>query len=164
MITTDEFVEECPNAANESEPVLAVKEVVERALSDGPDGLSEDPGLQVLSCDESLTVVRVVIPCGLGKSLPHDHRMWAVSGWQKARRPTSSFSCHRRQTPRRSRLATSARASDTTSQLLLDKGQRDPEDRRRTGSSRDRRHDAKRLPAPSRSARSWRRPEMSGYQ
>jgi len=91
MITIDEFVEECPNAANESEPVLAVKEVVERALSDGPDGLSEDPGLQVLSCDESLTVVRVVIPCGLGKSLPHDHRMWAVSGWLKARRAHEFF-------------------------------------------------------------------------
>jgi predicted metal-dependent enzyme (double-stranded beta helix superfamily) len=34
----------------------------------------------VLWCDPSLTVAYVVIPAGAPKSLPHDHRMWAVIG------------------------------------------------------------------------------------
>jgi predicted metal-dependent enzyme (double-stranded beta helix superfamily) len=68
------------NGASESQLVLALKEVVERTISGGLDGLSDKPGVRVLSCDHDLTVAHVVIPGGLPKSLPHDHRMWAVIG------------------------------------------------------------------------------------
>ena len=80
MTTIDDFVAECRSAASDAQPVLAVKEAVERTISRGLDGLSDKPGVRVLSCDKDLTVLQVVIPGGLPKSLPHDHRMWAVIG------------------------------------------------------------------------------------
>jgi predicted metal-dependent enzyme (double-stranded beta helix superfamily) len=83
MTSVDDLVEECRKAASES--VLAVKEVVERATYESVDGLSDKAGIRVLSCDASLTVAHVVIPAGLPKSLPHNHRMWAVIGMEKGR-------------------------------------------------------------------------------
>ena len=80
MISQEDFVSRCRAALSESQPALAVKDVVEQAVTDGIDGLSDKPGIRVLSCDEALTVAHVVVPSGQPKSLPHDHRMWAVIG------------------------------------------------------------------------------------
>jgi predicted metal-dependent enzyme (double-stranded beta helix superfamily) len=80
MVSQEDLVSRCRAAISESQPVLAVKEVLEQAVTEGVDGLSEKPGIRVLSCDEALTVAHVVVPGGQPKSLPHDHRMWAVIG------------------------------------------------------------------------------------
>jgi predicted metal-dependent enzyme (double-stranded beta helix superfamily) len=80
MLSGDDFVAECLGALADATPLLAIRDVVERAVRDGVGGLAEEPGIRVLWCDPSLTVAHVVIPAGAPKSLPHDHRMWAVIG------------------------------------------------------------------------------------
>jgi predicted metal-dependent enzyme (double-stranded beta helix superfamily) len=79
----DDFVAECRAALAESKPQLAVKEVLERALSSSSavaDVLArEEGGLNPLHHAPDLTIANVVwVP---NMSLyPHDHNMWAVIG------------------------------------------------------------------------------------
>jgi len=83
MFDPDVFVAECQAALNEPRPMLAVKEIVERALSHPgqvAERLEAKPGVALLHRSSSLTVGTVVIPAGAPRSLPHDHRMWAVVG------------------------------------------------------------------------------------
>jgi predicted metal-dependent enzyme (double-stranded beta helix superfamily) len=95
MISQEDFVTRCRTALSEVQPRLAVKEVVEQAVTDGvdglSDGLSDEPCIRVLACDETLTVAHVVIPGGRPKSLPHDHRMWAVIGIRRGREENEFF-------------------------------------------------------------------------
>ncbi len=91
MIAPEDLVENCRKALDEPQPPLAVKELVTQAVIDGVDGLSEKPGIQVLACDQRLTVLHVVIPGGRPKSLPHDHRMWAVIGIHKGQENNEFF-------------------------------------------------------------------------
>jgi predicted metal-dependent enzyme (double-stranded beta helix superfamily) len=79
----DEFVADCRTALAEDQPLLAAKEVLDRAVSDpGAVGtaLRAEPGVTLLHRSPDLTVVSVVIPAGLPRTLPHDHRMWALVG------------------------------------------------------------------------------------
>jgi predicted metal-dependent enzyme (double-stranded beta helix superfamily) len=77
------FVAECQAALGGPQPMLAVKDILERAVAQ-PDevasGLRADPGVAVLHRSPALTVISVVIPAGSRASLPHDHRMWALVG------------------------------------------------------------------------------------
>jgi predicted metal-dependent enzyme (double-stranded beta helix superfamily) len=78
------FIDDCKRALGESTPMLAVKELVERAVAD-PAGVAKalpEKGVTVMVRSPDLTVVSVVVPGGLPKarSIPHDHRMWAVVG------------------------------------------------------------------------------------
>jgi predicted metal-dependent enzyme (double-stranded beta helix superfamily) len=77
------FIAACEAAVAESQPMLAVKEILDRALAE-PDAvataLSAEAGVAILHRSADLTVVSVVIPAGLPPSLPHDHRMWALVG------------------------------------------------------------------------------------
>lgn len=80
----DQFVVDCRTALAEHHPPLAVKEVVERALSrpdrlDAALGVPERGALSPLHRSESLTVLWVVWPPRVSL-FPHDHRMWAVNG------------------------------------------------------------------------------------
>jgi predicted metal-dependent enzyme (double-stranded beta helix superfamily) len=79
----DELVAGCQRALHDDQPMLAVKELVERAVSDAPAleaALPDEMGVQLLHLSDELTVASVVIPAGSPASLPHDHRMWAVVG------------------------------------------------------------------------------------
>ena len=82
MFVEEEFIQACVAALREEESVLAIKEVVERVVRERniDERLSGAPGTRVLYCDRALTVAHVVSPPGSPRSLPHDHRMWAVVG------------------------------------------------------------------------------------
>jgi predicted metal-dependent enzyme (double-stranded beta helix superfamily) len=82
MFSADDFVADCRAALAESAPMPAVKELVDKAVSDPAtaEALHGRHALTVLHAEATLTVVGVVIPPGAPRSLPHDHRMWAVVG------------------------------------------------------------------------------------
>jgi len=94
MFDTDTFVAECRAALGETQPMLAVKEVLERTVA-RPDevtsGLRADPGVAVLHRSSDLTVISVVVPSGFPPSLPHDHRMWALVGIYGGREDNQFF-------------------------------------------------------------------------
>lgn len=83
MFDLDEFVGDCRTALAEAQPLLAVKEVLDRAVADpGAVGAALRPevGVELLHRSPELTVLSVVIPAGVPRTLPHDHRMWAMVG------------------------------------------------------------------------------------
>jgi predicted metal-dependent enzyme (double-stranded beta helix superfamily) len=90
---TETFVNQCLAALGEDRPTIAVKEVVGEAIKDKrlDAELSEKPGVRVLHCTDDLTVVHVVIPTRVPRSLPHDHRMWAVVGISRGRENNEFF-------------------------------------------------------------------------
>lgn len=83
MFNVEVFIAECETALADPQPMLAVKEILGRAVAQ-PDAvataLSADAGVAILHQSADLTVASVVIPAGLPPSLPHDHRMWALVG------------------------------------------------------------------------------------
>ena len=79
----DEFIMECQQALNETEPRRAVREAVTRAVADAPAVANalehHHAGITLLHNTDELTVLNVV--WGPGMKLPaHDHRMWAIIG------------------------------------------------------------------------------------
>lgn len=83
MFDIDEFVRDCLAAVRETEPRVAVKEVLERALSDSAAVAGALPAhraaIQKWHVSAELTVLTGV--WGPGMALPpHDHRMWAAIG------------------------------------------------------------------------------------
>ena len=89
----EEFVGACQAAVAEDRPMLAVKELVERAVADRavldelPGG---GPGIFTLHRAPTLSIFEVVVPPGY-TSLPHDHRMWAVVGICSGREDNEFF-------------------------------------------------------------------------
>jgi predicted metal-dependent enzyme (double-stranded beta helix superfamily) len=84
MFDVDEFVAECHAALAETQPSLAVKELVERAVSDpgAIDAALGQPragGLRCLHRSPELTVLQLVWPPRVAL-FPHDHRMWTANG------------------------------------------------------------------------------------
>jgi predicted metal-dependent enzyme (double-stranded beta helix superfamily) len=77
------FVDECRAALRETQPTLAVRDVLDRALADAPSVTRvlgrEEGGLDPLHVSDDLTVLNVVWAPGM-YLFPHDHRMWAVIG------------------------------------------------------------------------------------
>jgi predicted metal-dependent enzyme (double-stranded beta helix superfamily) len=81
MVERDELVARCIRASEEAEPRLAVKEVLQRAVHDGPEEV-EKPAtgwLDIWHLSPTLTVLNAVWPPGM-TLYPHDHRMWAAIG------------------------------------------------------------------------------------
>ena len=83
MFDLDAFVADCIAANRESEPRLAVREVLQRAVAEPgeiaaalPPERAEIVGLHVSA---ELTVIKVVWAPGM-HLWPHDHRMWAAIG------------------------------------------------------------------------------------
>jgi predicted metal-dependent enzyme (double-stranded beta helix superfamily) len=79
----DELIVDLQAAAAETEPRVAVKEVLERTMSD-PEPIAEalDPqegGISLVHHTPELTVLHVVWAPGM-ELYPHDHRMWAAIG------------------------------------------------------------------------------------
>jgi predicted metal-dependent enzyme (double-stranded beta helix superfamily) len=83
MFDVDELVAACDAAIGETEPRLAVKEVLERAVADQraiADALPpERAELVPLHVSDRLTVLKIVWAPRMVLG-PHDHRMWAAIG------------------------------------------------------------------------------------
>lgn len=81
MTRVDELVSQCIEALSETEPRLATRDVLARAVADRKleTELQGAPsGLNVLYNAPDLTVINVVWPPGF-TILAHDHRMWAAN-------------------------------------------------------------------------------------
>ena len=77
------FVAECQVAVADPEPRLAIRDVLDRAVSD-PDDVARslqpgDGGITVVHRAPDLTVLHVVWAPHM-RLFPHDHRMWAAIG------------------------------------------------------------------------------------
>lgn len=84
MFETELFVADCLDAVAESEGHKAVREVLERAVSDPASvlsGLGEPTvgGVQKLHVSDELTILNVVWPAWM-TIMPHNHEMWAAIG------------------------------------------------------------------------------------
>jgi predicted metal-dependent enzyme (double-stranded beta helix superfamily) len=79
----EEFIAECVAARSESNPIVAVKEVLDRALST-PDEIADalpatGAEFKLLHSSADLSILKFV--WGPAMSIPpHDHLMWAVNG------------------------------------------------------------------------------------
>ncbi len=84
MFDVDSFVSGCRAALDESQPQLAIREIVERAVAtpgsiDDALGVASTGGFQTLHASAELTILQFVWPPGV-VLFPHDHRMWAAIG------------------------------------------------------------------------------------
>jgi predicted metal-dependent enzyme (double-stranded beta helix superfamily) len=84
MFDLDAFLADCVAALDEDTPMLAVKDLVARAVFD-PDAMTKalpQKGVTIMLQQPDLTVASVVVPAGLplSASVPHNHLMWAVVG------------------------------------------------------------------------------------
>ncbi len=83
MFDVDELVASCQAAIDETEPVLAIRDVLQRAVADQraiADALPpERAEIVPLHVSDRLTVLKIVWAPGMVLG-PHDHRMWAAIG------------------------------------------------------------------------------------
>ncbi len=84
MFEVDTFVAECEGALPESQPALAIKELLLRAVArpneiDAALGPVTKGGMRCLYRSSGLTVLQLIWPPGV-RLFPHDHRMWAGIG------------------------------------------------------------------------------------
>lgn len=107
MFDIDEFLIECRLARAETEPRRAIKDVLQRAMSDGQavaDAFAPtDGGIDVLFQSSELTVLNVVWVPKM-TIYPHDHRMWAAIGIYTGQEDNSFY----RRTPTAPRTLTSS--------------------------------------------------------
>ncbi len=83
MFDLDDFLASCQVAGAETEPRLAIRDVLDRALA-APGEVADalDPtegGFTLLHHEPELTVLHVVWAPGM-EIFPHDHLMWAAIG------------------------------------------------------------------------------------
>lgn len=80
----DLFISDCADVVNEAAPTKAVREIVERAVSE-PTALQQTLGvptraeIQRLHVSEELTILNVIWAPGM-TLMPHNHNMWSVIG------------------------------------------------------------------------------------
>lgn len=83
MFDVDELVADCQAAIAETEPRLAVREILQRAVAAAHEVAEalhpSEGGLQFLHVGPDLTVLHIVWAPGM-RLFPHDHRMWAAIG------------------------------------------------------------------------------------
>ena len=84
MFDLDAFIASTTDALSETQPALAVKELVERAVSrpgeiDAALGEVDRGGMRTLHASADLTILQLVWPPHL-VLFPHDHQMWAANG------------------------------------------------------------------------------------
>jgi predicted metal-dependent enzyme (double-stranded beta helix superfamily) len=95
MFDVDEFVAQCRAALNEHAPELAIKELLERAVSRPEEiraalGPATKAEIGTLYRGTDLTVLKVIWAPGMS-IYPHDHRMWAVIGLYGGQEDNSFF-------------------------------------------------------------------------
>ena len=84
MFDLDHFIADCHTALTEQTPEVAIKELLERAVShpgelEAAFGVPRQGEVGVLHHSPDLTILRVIWTPGIA-IYPHDHRMWAVIG------------------------------------------------------------------------------------
>ena len=84
MFDLDSFIAACQNALEEHLPTLAVKEILEHAISDcaGMENALGEPHeakIDTLHQSSKLTILNVIWAPEMVIQ-PHDHRMWAIIG------------------------------------------------------------------------------------
>jgi predicted metal-dependent enzyme (double-stranded beta helix superfamily) len=79
----DSFLTDCIAARRETEPLRAIKELLDRAVSKSDEVAAALPperaGLTRLHVSPELTILKLVWGPGM-RLWPHDHRMWAAIG------------------------------------------------------------------------------------
>jgi predicted metal-dependent enzyme (double-stranded beta helix superfamily) len=94
MFDVDEFVAECRSALTESQPRLAVRDLLERTVSRSDELEAALPAtrgeLKPLYKSPELTVLNVIWAPGMSL-YPHDHRMWAAIGIFRGREDNTLF-------------------------------------------------------------------------
>jgi predicted metal-dependent enzyme (double-stranded beta helix superfamily) len=94
MFDVDEFLEDCRGALRETEPRLAIRDLLERTVSRGDELERALPArrgeLSALYASPELTVLKVVWAPGMS-IYPHDHRMWAAIGIYRGREDNTFF-------------------------------------------------------------------------
>ena len=95
MFDVDDFVISCRAALGEAHPATAVKEILDRALSDpaGIDAALGGPkpgGVYPLHVADDLTVLQIVWPPHV-ELFAHDHRMWAANGIYRGQEDNTFF-------------------------------------------------------------------------
>ncbi len=94
MFDVDEFVEECKGALAESEPRLAIRDLLERTVTRGDEVERALPArrgeLTPLYQGPEITVLKVIWAPGMS-IYPHDHRMWAAIGIYTGREDNTLF-------------------------------------------------------------------------
>jgi predicted metal-dependent enzyme (double-stranded beta helix superfamily) len=78
------FVDDCRRGLDEDTPQLAVRDVVERAVSDpaavrAEFGVAEGWRIEVLHNDDVLTIMHFIWPPAVDL-FPHEHKMWSTIG------------------------------------------------------------------------------------
>jgi predicted metal-dependent enzyme (double-stranded beta helix superfamily) len=94
MFDVDGLIADCRAAIGETEPRLAVRDVLRRTVVNGTEiGDALQPtegGITLLHNAPDLTVIHVVWAPGM-QLYPHDHRMWAVIGVYAGREDNAFF-------------------------------------------------------------------------
>ncbi|MGI9202323.1 MAG: hypothetical protein ACR2QL_14770 [Woeseiaceae bacterium] len=80
----DRLIADCADAVNDHAPTKAVREVLERAVSEPTSvlnalGAPERGGVQKLHVSDELTLINVIWAPGM-TIMPHNHNMWAAIG------------------------------------------------------------------------------------
>lgn len=84
MFALDNFIEDCRQAVAEDDSHKAVREIVDRAVSDPAGvlaglGTPEKAGVGKIHASDDLTIINVVWGPSM-TIMPHNHEMWAVIG------------------------------------------------------------------------------------
>jgi predicted metal-dependent enzyme (double-stranded beta helix superfamily) len=119
MFDVDQLVADCQDAAAETEPRRAVREVLQRAVARGDEVAAAlqpgEGGLQLLYVSPELTVLHVVWAPGM-RLYPHDHRMWAAIGIYAGQEDNTFY---RRSGPERHHLTESGGKELVTGDVLM---------------------------------------------
>lgn len=80
----DHFIADCRAARDRTSPEMAIKEILERAISNPAEveaalGTPREANITPLHHDGRLTILNIVWTPGM-TVYPHDHRMWALIG------------------------------------------------------------------------------------
>ena len=119
MFDLDDFLDQCRQAIAESEPRVAMRDVVQRAVTE-PTSLAEAlrperGGINLVHNAADLTVLHVVWAPGM-TLYPHDHRMWAIIGIYEGREDNTFY---RRESLGAPTLTESGGKQLTTGEVLM---------------------------------------------
>jgi predicted metal-dependent enzyme (double-stranded beta helix superfamily) len=119
VFDVDQLIVDCQEAAAESAPRRAIREVLLRAVGDADQvaaGLRPTQGgLNILFRSPELTILDVVWAPGM-RLYPHDHRMWAAIGIYAGQEDNTFY---RRSSDRQHQLAESGGRELGTGEVLL---------------------------------------------
>ncbi len=119
VFDVDELVQQCLDAVVESEPRLAIRDVLDRTMrapGEVADALAPtEGGLTLLHASPELTILHVVWAPGMA-IYPHDHLMWAAIGIYTGQEDNSYY---RRSPEDRGTLVRSGGASLATGDVAL---------------------------------------------